>query len=64
MNPNTTHHIVDTATVNGKRIELRRLDTGDATAYVVVANGTYANFSNRAHAYAAFDMITESAYVR
>lgn len=57
-----TYRVVDSATVNGKRLELRHLDAGSATSYVVVANGTYANFSNRAHAQAAFDAVTDAAY--
>lgn len=59
MNP---YHVVDSATVNGHDMQLRRLDTGDASSYVVVVNGTYANFGNKAHAQAAFDMATEAAY--
>lgn len=67
MNPNATYHVIDTATVNGKQLELRRLDTGNASAYLVVVNPgrrneTVANFSNKAHATAAFDMATEALF--
>lgn len=57
------YRVLESVTVNGRRIELRQLRANDATAYVVVTNGVYANFSSRSAAYSALDLVLSRATV-
>lgn len=60
------YQVIETAEVNGATVQLRRLETDGASAYVIVSTrggkATYANFSNRSVAEHAMHSIKAMAY--
>lgn len=61
-----TYRVLESVTVNGATMELRKLETDNASAYVVYVRKsgktTYANFSNASVARNAYKAVQAYAY--